>query len=111
MSANSQQPRQAPCFPGADIALATEAETIDEFKRALGKELYKLELGLSRKLKINGKPCACFVPSVCLYTASNLPGFVAGNVGVGALPVSEIYKRRTKGTTISQSISFLCYQE
>ena len=56
--------------------LPTEAETVDELKKDLAKELYKLELDLSRGLKINGKPCDCLAPysrPVMCYIAA-IPG-------------------------------------
>lgn len=41
------------------IALPTAAETTQELKRRLGRELYKAELDLSAGLLIAGKPCDC----------------------------------------------------
>lgn len=39
--------------------LASTAETIEELKRRLGKELYRVELDLQGGLRIAGRPCDC----------------------------------------------------
>ncbi|MBA7466239.1 hypothetical protein ES707_01416 [subsurface metagenome] len=44
---------------GAQVELPTAEETAQALKRRLGKELYRAELDLSAKLRINGKPCDC----------------------------------------------------
>lgn len=41
------------------VELATTSDTLEELKRRLGKELYKLELDLQGGLRIAGKPCDC----------------------------------------------------
>ena len=45
--------------PATQHDLPTSEETTQELKRRLGKELYKAELDLSKKLRIAGKPCDC----------------------------------------------------
>ncbi len=45
--------------PKKQVELPTSAETAQELKRRLGKELYRAELDLSNKLRIAGKPCDC----------------------------------------------------
>ena len=45
--------------PKYQAELPTSAETTQELKRRLGKELYRAELDLSNKLRIAGKPCDC----------------------------------------------------
>ncbi len=48
-----------PAVPVSKMDLPTTAETIDELKQRLGKELYRIELDLQRGARIAGKPCDC----------------------------------------------------
>ena len=41
------------------VDLATTDDTIQELRRRLGKELYRMELDLAGGGRINGKPCDC----------------------------------------------------
>ncbi len=45
--------------PTPTLVLANTAETIEELRSRLGKELYKMELDLANGGRINGKPCDC----------------------------------------------------
>jgi hypothetical protein len=45
--------------PRATVALASTTDTIEELRRRLGKELYRMELDLQGGGRINGRPCDC----------------------------------------------------
>jgi len=49
----------SPVAVSARIAMPTTAETVDELKRRLGKELYRMELDLLGGGRIAGKSCDC----------------------------------------------------
>ena len=52
----------APTVPSSSrpsIELASTSETVEELRRRLGKELYRLELDLENGGRIAGKPCDC----------------------------------------------------
>jgi len=55
----SQNVASATTIPKNQVELPTSAETAQELKRRLGKELYRAELDLSNKLRIASKPCDC----------------------------------------------------
>lgn len=60
--ADRAEPTVAPASPvavSARIAMPTTAETVDELKRRLGKELYRMELDLLGGGRIAGKSCDC----------------------------------------------------
>ncbi len=48
-----------PAVQISKLAMPTTAETLEELKRRLGKELYRLELDLQGGGRIAGKPCDC----------------------------------------------------
>lgn len=58
-SPNNVPMLEAGAVKTSKIVLASTQETLEELKRRLGKELYKLELDLQGGLRIAGKPCDC----------------------------------------------------
>jgi hypothetical protein len=59
--ATVEAPKEVPALVEKEptIPLPTKAETTQELKRRLGRELYKAELDLAAGLLIAGKPCSC----------------------------------------------------
>jgi len=52
-------PVHARTQPQASVEMPTTSETLNELKRRLGKELYRMELDLQGGGRIAGKPCDC----------------------------------------------------
>lgn len=53
------QPRAVPAPTVATVEMASTADTLEELKRRMGKELYKFELDLSGGGRINNRVCDC----------------------------------------------------
>ncbi len=59
MPANVPPPSPVPVQPLATTEMPTTSETVQELKRRLGKEIYRMEMDLQGGGRIAGKPCDC----------------------------------------------------
>ncbi len=67
--------------------LANTQETIEELRRRLGKELYKMELDLAGGGRIAGKPCDCQPGDSLVYVNGDMHPVIT---------LAEVYKNRAR---------------
>jgi len=86
----------APAVPSSSrpsIELANTAETVEELKRRLGKELYRLELDLENGGRIAGKPCDCQPGDSLIYVVGDTKA---------VMPLAQAFKQKLKKVTSPQ---------